>query len=148
MSALAEKLPRFLRDRIEGIETRSKAWAEKVEGWVDENVPSTVVEPIRRENGLSLDALRDTAQAVSDELVTRFREQWESVINNDRVPSPVKPEVEAPAAKKPAAKKPAAKKPAAKKPAAKRSTTKKPAARKPVAQKVAAAPTETATVAE
>ena len=134
MSNLAEKLPRFVKDKLDVVESRRQDIVSKLDTWVESNLPTSVVTPIKEAEKVSVDALKDAATAAGDELVTFIRDKW-TVLRGGKDAEPV---AQKPAAKKPAAKKPAAKKPAAKKPAAKKPAAKKPAAKKPAAKKSAA----------
>ncbi|MEE2755283.1 MAG: hypothetical protein VYA30_01425, partial [Myxococcota bacterium] len=137
MSNLAEKLPRFVKDKLEVAESRRQDIVNKLDTWVETNLPNSVVEPIKTAEKVSVDAIKDAATAAGDELVTFIRDKWTVLRGGKetapaaRTPVPKTSGTKKPAAKKPAAKKPAAKKPAAKKPAAKKPAAKKPAAKKP-----------------
>jgi outer membrane biosynthesis protein TonB len=146
MSNLAEKLPRFVKEKLEDVQARRQELVGRIDSWADTNLPQSVVEPIRSTESLSVDGIRDAATAAGDELVSYLRGKWTLLrggkADETNAPTPAtetpvvqKPAAKTPAARKPAAKKPAARKPAAKKPAARKPAAKKPAARKPVAKK-------------
>ncbi len=123
MSNLAEKLPKFFRDRVEDLESRGRRIADRFDSLVDQYVPEAVVAPLRTDDGLSIQSLRTAVNAAGEEIVARFRgEKSAEETKAEEKPAAKKPEAKKPAAKKPAAKKPAARKPAAKKSAAKKSS--------------------------
>jgi cell division septation protein DedD len=134
MSNLAEKLPKFFRDRVEDLESRGRRIADRFDSLVDQYVPEAVIAPLRTDDGLSIQSLRTAVNAAGEEIVNRFRGEKAA----EEKPAAKKPAAKKPAAKKPVAKKPAAKKPAAKKPAAKKPAVKKAPARKPAAKKTTA----------
>jgi len=127
MSNLAEKLHKGVKTTLDDFENRRQALAQKIDNWVAENVPNTVQAPIRQADNLSVESIRQAANAASEELVGIVKTKW-SVLRGGKgetTPAATQTAAKKPAAKKPAAKKPAAKKPAAKKPAAKKPTTSK-----------------------
>ena len=131
MSNLAEKLPKFFRDRVEDLESRGRQIADRFDSLVDQYVPEAVVAPLRTDDGLSIQSLKTAVTAAGEEIVSRIRgEKAAEETKVEEKPAAKKPAAKKPVAKKPAAKKPAAKKPAAKKPAAKKTAAKKPAAKK------------------
>ena len=127
MSNLAEKLPKFVRTRVERVEAQGRELRERLDKLVDERLPSTVVAPLRADDGLSLKAVKQAANAASDELVA-----WLKGKRADEAQPEVKPAAKAPAKKAPAKKAPAKASPAtataAKKPRAPRKTAPKKAA--------------------
>jgi hypothetical protein len=144
MSNLAEKLPRFVKEKLEDVQARRQELVGRIDSWADTNLPQSVVEPIRSTESLSVDGIRDAATAAGDELVSYLRGKWtllrggKADETNAPTPATETPVVQKPAARKPAAKTPAARKPAAKKPVARKPAAKKPAARKPAAKTPAA----------
>ena len=125
MSAMVEKLPRFIRKHFEDMEERGKVWVDKVDSWFEEKAPAVLAEKLGRDRGLSLRELRNTATAASDDLVSRFKDQWATLsgtkdTGREADTEPTSPVIQDSVTKKTAAKKPTAKKPAAKKPAAKK----------------------------
>tara|TARA_B100001093_G_scaffold514490_1_gene588629 strand:+ start:152 stop:652 length:501 start_codon:yes stop_codon:yes gene_type:complete len=144
MSNLAEKLPRFVKDGLEIAESRRQDIVNKLDTWVETNLPTSVVDPIKTAEKVSVDALKDAATAAGDELVTFIRDKW-TVLRGGKetepttnTPAEKKAPSRKPVAKKPAAKKAPARKPVAKKPAAKKAPAKKPVAKKPPAKKAPA----------
>ena len=138
MSNLAEKLPKFFRDRVEDLESRGRRITDRLDSLVDQYVPEAIVAPLRTDDGLSIQSIRSAVTAAGEELVTRIRGgKTEEAETPETVETAPEPAAKKPAAKKPAAKKPAAKKPAAKKPAAKKTAAKKPAAKKTTPRKPA-----------
>jgi outer membrane biosynthesis protein TonB len=136
MSNLAEKLPKFFRDRVEDLESRGRRIADRFDSLVDQYVPEAVVAPLRTDDGLSIQSIRTAVSAAGEELVSRIR--GEKSETEETTETPVEAEAPEPVAKKPAAKKPAAKKAAVKKPTTKKAAAKKTTARKPAARKTTA----------
>ena len=130
MSNLAEKLPKSVQTKINEVEEQGRKLAKKLDEWVETNVPSSVQEPLRSDDGVNLHAIRTAATAAKTELVNQLRAKWDVIVGGktSEAPAEVKtPETKKPAAKKtPARKAPAKRKPAARKtPARKSSTAKK-----------------------
>ena len=103
MSNLAEKLPKVVKTTLDDIENRRQALAKKIECWVNDNIPATVRQPIVQSEGLSVDSIRQAANAAGEELVGMVKTKW-SVLRGGKAE-----QAEAPVAKTPAAKTPAAK---------------------------------------
>ena len=73
MSNLAEKLPKFVRTRVEAVGERRRKLADRIEELADQYLPGAVVAPLRTDDGLTLKTLREAASAAGDELVARVR---------------------------------------------------------------------------
>ncbi len=107
---LSEKLPKFVRTRVEAVEAKGRKLVERVDHYVEQALPEAVTAPLRGDK-LTLDALRQAAKAAGQEL-----EAW---VKGKKDAEPEAKAAE-PKAAKPAPKKRAApKRPAASKASAK-----------------------------
>ncbi len=87
MSNLAEKLPKFVRDRVDALEARGRKLA-------DQYIPTTVTAPLRGEDGVTLRALREAAHAAREEIEARVRGRKEDIADGEKVEVPVEEEAE------------------------------------------------------
>ena len=77
MSNLAEKLPQLIREALEDTETRKRQLAERVDAWVEQNIPQSIVEPLRGSEILNVERIRTAAEAAGDELLGLVKDRWQ-----------------------------------------------------------------------